>query len=877
MFLLATLTMSTALTRKQNRRKAIRKELEFNLKECKGAIDDPNCSRVVVLGLKGNLDRTINQLTEIDEEILNALDPDSIEDDMSESMTILRPSYEILAGLTMKLEKLSGSPPIPPSNSSVNVNCKLPDLELPVFKGQPLKWRGFWDQFEVAIDRNDSLSDINKFNYLKRFLTGEALSSISGLALTSDNYKEAVDILKKRYGNPQVLITAYMETLLKLSKVKGKDVSGLRKLFNEVENCLRSLRSLKVETSTYGSLLLPLLKDKVPDDFLIQIGRRFGTEVWTLDLFMTYFEEELVTAENCLTSLTGSGGTQKMMYTTSSFYGQVEKPRHSSKPPCVFCSREGHTPSQCKNVSNVRSRKGILRRSGRCFVCLERGHRAMECPVEYICRICKQRHNISICENRGKKEYNERNWERNESDEGRENGNDVRPEVSANVSSTNTSCILLQTGTAEVGDVDGNSFLFSKILFDSGSQMSYVTEGLARRLGLKVIRKENIVIKTFGRNDESKLRRLNVVRFKVRHRSQRGMVKYVEALCIPTLCSPLSNQCFSETKRYDYLASLDLADDFVDDSPIDVEILIGCDFYHSFFTGRVIHRGNEFPTASESILGWVLSGPTGSATQNGGSHCMESHVLRCETHENDALKQELNKFWEIENIDVVHSFQRDNVFNESRYVVKLPFKPDHELIPDNFDVCRCRLKSLKRKLDSNNMVADYGRIFDDHEKANLRKAVDRDCWFHVPGTLNPADRPTRMCKNLNELFLGDWFEGPKYLRELSVDAFPFHPDDKLKLVDAFAECKANCSTSSDLSSFDTLVATCASEHVKFAERTGSVTVDCSPLSLNKVLSVERFSSLKKLVMTHAYVQRFIHNTRMKVMKKDGVLMDVITA
>ena len=137
---------------------------------------------------------------------------------------------------------------------------------------------------------------------------------------------------------------------------------------------------------------------------------------------------------------------------------------------------------------------------------------------------------------------------------------------------------------------------------------------------------------------------MNVVRFKVRHRSQRGIVKYVEALCIPTLCSPLSNQCFSETKRYDYLTSLDLADDFVDDSPIDVEILIGCDFYHSFLTGRVIHRGNECPTASESILGWVLSGPTGSATQNGGSHCMESHVLRCETHENDALKQELNKF-----------------------------------------------------------------------------------------------------------------------------------------------------------------------------------------------------------------------------------------
>ena len=238
--------MSAALTRKQNRRKAIHKELHLNLKECNGAIEDPKCTRVVLLGLKGNLDRTINRLNQLDEEILNSLDPDSIEDDMSESMTVLRPTYEVLVGLTVKLEKLSlpaSTPAIPPSTSSVNVNCKLPELELPVFKGQALKWQGFWDQFNVAIHQNESLSDINKLNYLKRFLTGEALASISGLALSSDNYQEAIDILKKRYGNPQVLITAYMETLLKLSKIKGKDISGLRKLYNEVDNCLRYLRS----------------------------------------------------------------------------------------------------------------------------------------------------------------------------------------------------------------------------------------------------------------------------------------------------------------------------------------------------------------------------------------------------------------------------------------------------------------------------------------------------------------------------------------------------------------------------------------------------------------------------------------------------------
>ena len=57
-----------------------------------------------------------------------------------------------------------------------------------------------------------------------------------------------------------------METLIKINKVKNmENLEALQKLYNDIENCIRNLKSLKIESSTYGYLLILLLKEKVPD------------------------------------------------------------------------------------------------------------------------------------------------------------------------------------------------------------------------------------------------------------------------------------------------------------------------------------------------------------------------------------------------------------------------------------------------------------------------------------------------------------------------------------------------------------------------------------------------------------------------------------
>ena len=45
------------------------------------------------------------------------------------------------------------------------------------------------------------------------------------------------------------------------------------------------------------------------------------------------------------------------------------------KQVCVSCQSKNHISTRCVNVKNVGTRKNILRSSGRCYLCLKKGHR----------------------------------------------------------------------------------------------------------------------------------------------------------------------------------------------------------------------------------------------------------------------------------------------------------------------------------------------------------------------------------------------------------------------------------------------------------------------------------------------------------------------
>ena len=85
----------------------------------------------------------------------------------------------------VKLEKKLQTETTKPVSKANTV--KLPKLDFKKFSGKFLLWPEIWGSFDSAIYSNPSLSPVDKMNYLKAKLDGEAAEVTSGRALTKSN------------------------------------------------------------------------------------------------------------------------------------------------------------------------------------------------------------------------------------------------------------------------------------------------------------------------------------------------------------------------------------------------------------------------------------------------------------------------------------------------------------------------------------------------------------------------------------------------------------------------------------------------------------------------------------------------------------------
>ena len=182
------------------------------------------------------------------------------------------------------------------SVSSAN-GIRLPKIELPKFNGDITRFNSFWQAFNCAVHSNDSISEVHKLNYLMNLLEGPAHRVIAGLELTEENYQNTIETLKTRFGNKQKIVSAHMQALLKLQDCPSDKVTQLRFIYDKINVHVRGLESLGMSQESYGGLLIPIIRQRMPSEITIQVARKVTEDIWPIKVILEIIRCEIEARE----------------------------------------------------------------------------------------------------------------------------------------------------------------------------------------------------------------------------------------------------------------------------------------------------------------------------------------------------------------------------------------------------------------------------------------------------------------------------------------------------------------------------------------------------------------------------------------------------
>ena len=195
------------------------------------------------------------------------------------------------------------------------------------------------------------------------------------------------------------------------------------------------------------------------------------------------------------------------------------------KRMCIFC-RQNNKTKFCDMITKPEICKEVLFKERRCFICMKKGHSGKQCRNIMKCFKCSGRHHVAVC-----------------TFQNRDSGNPLQPQEDHSTTSNlinvpKNDSIFLQTARSEISSVDKRNCQNFRILFDNGSQLSYISPQAAKNLSFKALGKKEIVVKIFG--NVKALKKLYMLPFAVKSKDENlntyiytinYILKYYKRLC----------------------------------------------------------------------------------------------------------------------------------------------------------------------------------------------------------------------------------------------------------------------------------------------------------------------------------------------------------
>ena len=235
-----------------------------------------------------------NEVKTFDNQIFDSIEDDDFETETNDTIQFAKHISKTLIKIKRKIEFLNRNNVVQPvinraERENVNVqqtdrnNVRLSKLNIKTFTGKSTERPTYIETFEAAIDKNETIGNVQKFQYFKGYLSGQAEKCIDNLLLTNDNYVEALNLLKEGFGNTQLIINAHVSILMKTSVVEEGNVHRLRNFLDTVERHVRALGNQDVNKEHFGAILIPVIQDILPYNIRVELNRKMGKDNWKLD------------------------------------------------------------------------------------------------------------------------------------------------------------------------------------------------------------------------------------------------------------------------------------------------------------------------------------------------------------------------------------------------------------------------------------------------------------------------------------------------------------------------------------------------------------------------------------------------------------------
>ncbi|XP_068987621.1 uncharacterized protein [Bombus flavifrons] len=139
----------------------------------------------------------------------------------------------------------------------------LPEVRLPQFDGALENWTYFYDTFLSTVDRNENLTNVQRFQHLRSSITGRAARSIQSLELTEANYPIALNTLKEKFNCALRICMRHWELLRSYPEIKRETPEAIEDLLETVSVNLKALEKLG-QPVTSDIVIIELLASKLP-------------------------------------------------------------------------------------------------------------------------------------------------------------------------------------------------------------------------------------------------------------------------------------------------------------------------------------------------------------------------------------------------------------------------------------------------------------------------------------------------------------------------------------------------------------------------------------------------------------------------------------